>query len=197
MASERSIACAIAQAMHRQGAELAFTYQTEKLQPRVEKYAGSVNSDIVLPLDVGHDDQIAAVFESLEDFWDGLDIVIHAVAFAPRDQLEGLYLDSVTREGFQTAHDISSYSFAALAKGAPWIYEAWDEVKMPENLSGGGGTSFVPVFNWISQQDISPELLVYFTDAEGEFPIYEPSYPVIWLVKGKEKTPWGQRVQLN
>lgn len=118
VASERSIAWGIAQAMHREGAELAFTYQTEKLQPRVEKYASTVDSNIVLPLDVAHDDQIETVFESLEDFWDGLDIVVHAVAFAPREQLEGLYLDAVTREGFLTAHDISSYSFAGLAKGA-------------------------------------------------------------------------------
>lgn len=117
VASERSIAWGIAQAMHREGAELAFTYQTEKLQPRVEKYASSVDSNIVLPLDVAHDEQIEAVFDSLEDFWDGLDIIVHAVAFAPREQLDGLYLDAVTREGFHTAHDISSYSFAALAKG--------------------------------------------------------------------------------
>ncbi len=86
---------------------------------------------------------------------------------------------------------------AALAEGAPWIYEAWDEIKMPEDLSGGGGTSFMPVFNWVQLQDVTPELLVYFTDAEGQFPEYEPSFPVIWLVKGKQKTPWGQRIQLN
>jgi enoyl-[acyl-carrier protein] reductase I len=116
VASDRSIAWGIAQAMHREGAELAFTYQTEKLKSRVEKFASQLGSDIVLPLDVASDEQIESVFSELDNFWDGLDSIVHCVAFAPREELDGLYLDSVTREGFRTAHDISSYSFAALAK---------------------------------------------------------------------------------
>lgn len=122
VASERSIAWGIAQAMRREGADLAFTYQTDKLQPRVEKYAGSVDSQIVLPMDVAYDEQIETAFADLGKHWDGLDIVVHCVAFAPRDQLEGSYLDAVNREGFKAAHDISSYSFAALAKaGRPMM----------------------------------------------------------------------------
>ena len=116
VASERSIAWGIAKAMHREGAELAFTYQTEKLRPRVEKYAQNLDSELVLPLDVSSDDQIEAVFETLRNTWDGMDSIVHCVAFAPREELEGLYVDAVTREGFLMAHDISSYSFAALAK---------------------------------------------------------------------------------
>ncbi|HER20423.1 MAG TPA: enoyl-ACP reductase [Chromatiales bacterium] len=116
VASERSIAWGIARAMHREGAELAFTHQTDKLKPRVEKYAASVDSDIVLPMDVAYDEQIDEAFAALGSRWDGLDIIVHCVAYAPREQLEGSYLDSVTREGFQASHDISSYSFAALAK---------------------------------------------------------------------------------
>ena len=116
LASTRSIAWGIAQAMHREGAELAFTYQNEKLQDRVEKMAGECGSVIALPCDVGDDKQIEAVFERLDDFWDHLDIIVHSVAYAPREELEGSYLDAVTREGFLIAHDISSYSFAALAK---------------------------------------------------------------------------------
>lgn len=116
VASERSIAWGIAKAMHREGAELAFTYQNEKLKPRVEKYADSLGSDIALPLDVAQDDQIDSVFVDLADRWDGLDCIVHCVAYAPREELEGLYLDAVTREGFRVAHDISSYSFAALAR---------------------------------------------------------------------------------
>lgn len=116
VASERSIAWGIAKAMHREGAELAFTYQSEKLQPRVEKYASNVDSNIVLPLDVSSDDQISNVFVELDNYWDSLDCIIHCIAFAPREELEGMYLDAVTREGFQMAHDISSYSLAALAK---------------------------------------------------------------------------------
>lgn len=116
LASNRSIAWGVAQAMHREGAELAFSYQNEKLQDRVEKFAAECGSEITLPCDVSSDEQIDAVFEHLDDYWDHLDIIIHSVAFAPREQLEGDYLDAVSREGFATAHDISSYSFAALAK---------------------------------------------------------------------------------
>ncbi|MDJ0956753.1 MAG: enoyl-ACP reductase [Arenicellales bacterium] len=116
VASERSIAWGIAKAMHREGAHLAFTYQTDKLKPRVEKYASEVDSDIVLPMDVASDQQIDNVFNQLNSHWDGLDCIVHCVAFAPREELEGIYLDAVTREGFRLAHDISSYSFAALAK---------------------------------------------------------------------------------
>ncbi len=118
VASNRSIAWGIAEAMHRQGAELAYTYQTEKLKTRVDTIAEQTGSDIVLPLDVAHDDQIEAVFEQLGERWDGLDILVHAVAFAPRDQIQGDYMDAVNREGFRIAHDISSYSFAALGKAA-------------------------------------------------------------------------------
>lgn len=118
VASERSIAWGIAQAMHREGAELAYTYQNDKLKGRVEKVAAQTGSDIALPCDVADDTQIEGVFEALGKRWDGLDILVHSVAFAPREELEGLYLDAVTREGFRIAHEISSYSFAALAKAA-------------------------------------------------------------------------------
>ncbi len=84
-----------------------------------------------------------------------------------------------------------------IAEAAPWVYEAWEEFELPAEITGGGGTSFEPVFEWVAERGLSPDLLVYFTDAVGAFPKQEPSYPVIWLVKGKEKTPWGQRIQLN
>lgn len=116
MLSNRSIAYGIAEAMKREGAELAFTYQMEKFQDRVTKLAEEFGSDIVLQCDVSDDTQIAAMFEALGKKWDGLDIIVHSVAFAPRDALSGDYLDSVTRENFRVAHDVSSYSFAALAK---------------------------------------------------------------------------------
>ena len=118
IASKRSIAWGIAEAMHKQGAELAFTYQTEKLRSRVEMAAEAFGSDIVLPCDVAEDQQIDAVFEALGSRWDKLDILVHSVGFAPRDQLQGDFIDVVNREGFQVAHDISAYSFAALAKAA-------------------------------------------------------------------------------
>ena len=116
LASNRSIAWGIAQAMRREGAELAFTYQNDKLEGRVAKMAAELDSEILVPCDVGSDEQIDAVFDHLDDYWDSLDIIVHSVAFAPRNELEGDFLDNVTREGFRQAHEISSYSFAALAK---------------------------------------------------------------------------------
>jgi predicted metal-dependent peptidase len=84
-----------------------------------------------------------------------------------------------------------------LAEGAPWIFEPWDELRLPRQFAGGGGTSFAPVFEWIARQDRHPDALVYFTDAEGEFPEEAPAYPVLWLVKGKAPVPWGRRIPLN
>jgi enoyl-[acyl-carrier protein] reductase I len=116
VASDRSIAWGVAQAMHHQGAELAFSYQGDKLKGRVEKLAERCGSSIVLPLDVADDDQITGCFETLASHWDGLDGIVHSIAYAPREQLEGDYIDAVTRDGFSIAHDISAYSLAALAK---------------------------------------------------------------------------------
>ena len=118
VASDRSIAWGIAEAMAREGADIAFTYQNEKLKDRVEELAGSVGSTLVLPLDVAEDRQIDEAFGTLKRHWGGVDIVVHSVAFAPREQLSGSYVDTVTRDGFRTAQDISSYSFVALAKAA-------------------------------------------------------------------------------
>ena len=119
IASERSIASGIAEAMHREGAELAFTYQNDKLKSRVEKAAAEHGSDIVLPLDVADDAQIAACFDQLGQRWpEGFDILVHAIAYAPREAIAGQFLDGLTRENFAIAHDISAYSLAAIAKAA-------------------------------------------------------------------------------
>lgn len=118
IASDRSIASGIADAFHREGAELAYSYQVDKIKDRVETVAHRTGSDLVVPLDVAHDDQIDAAFKAIEQKWGGLDIVIHAIGFAPREMLAGGFLESITREGYQIAHDISAYSFAALGKGA-------------------------------------------------------------------------------
>ncbi len=118
IASERSIASGIAEAMHREGAELAFTYQNEKLKSRVEKAAQEYGSAIVIPLDVADDAQIDACFAELGKHWDSLDILIHAIAFAPREAITGQFLDGLTRENFAIAHDVSAYSLAAMSKAA-------------------------------------------------------------------------------
>lgn len=145
LASNRSIAWGIAQAMHREGAELAFTYQNEKLEDRVAKMASELGSDIVVPCDVSSDDEIDKVFDHLDNYWDGLDIIVHSVAFAPRAELEGDYLDSVTREGFRTAHEISSYSFAALAKAGVRMMEGRNGAML--TLSYLGAERAMPSYN--------------------------------------------------
>jgi len=166
LASNRSIAWGIAQAMHREGAELAFTYQTEKLQGRVEKLATECDSDIILPCDVSSDEQIDQVFESLDNYWDHLDIIIHSVAFAPRNELEGDYLDNVTREGFKAAHDISSYSFAALAKAGRNMMEGQNGALL--TLSYLGAERSMPNYNVMGLAKASLEANVrYMAESLG------------------------------
>lgn len=116
--SQRSIAWGIANAMHREGAQLAFTYVDEKLKSRVDEAAATFGSNIVLPCDVTRDSDISGLFEQLGEHWDGFDILVHSIGFAPREALQGEFLDGLTRENFALAHDISSYSLAALAKAA-------------------------------------------------------------------------------
>jgi enoyl-[acyl-carrier protein] reductase I len=118
MLSNRSIAYGIAKACAREGARLAFTYQGEGVRERVAELAREFSSDLVFACDVAEDAQIDALFRDLGARWDSLDGVVHAIAFAPRDALKGPFHESVSREAFRVAHDISSYSLAALAKGA-------------------------------------------------------------------------------
>ena len=116
--SNRSIAYGIAKACHREGAELAFTYQGERFEERIKGFAAEFGSSLYFPCDVASDADIAAVFEGLKKSWDGLDGLVHAIGFAPREAIEGDFMEGVSREGFRIAHDISSYSFPALAKAA-------------------------------------------------------------------------------
>jgi enoyl-[acyl-carrier protein] reductase I len=116
--SNRSIAYGVARACRREGAELAFTYVNDDLKERVVRIAADFGSVPVLPCDVTKDQDIEALFSALETQWGGLDGLLHSIAFAPREALAGDYLESLSRPAFATAHDISSYSFAALAKGA-------------------------------------------------------------------------------
>lgn len=114
--SNRSIAYGIAQACHREGAELAFTYATERYGERVATLAKEFGSDIVLPMDVSSDEQIAAAVSSLQEKWDGLDGLVHSIGFAPREAIAGDFLEGLSREAFQTALDISAYSFPGITK---------------------------------------------------------------------------------
>jgi len=116
--SNRSIAYGIARACHQQGAQLAFTYVGERFKDRVSEYAAEFGSDIVLACDVGEDAQIDSAMAELGQRWDGLDGLVHAIGFAPREAIAGNFLDGLSREGFRIAHDISAYSFPALTKAA-------------------------------------------------------------------------------
>lgn len=116
--SNRSIAYGIAQACRQQGAEIALTYVGERFKERVEGYAKELGTDIVLPCDVSEDDQIEQAIASLSERWDGLDGLVHSIGFAPRECIAGNFLDGLSRESFRIAHDISAYSFPALAKAA-------------------------------------------------------------------------------
>ena len=166
VASNRSIAYGVAAAMHREGAELAFTYQGEKLEGRVAGFAKDFGSEIVLPMDVGNDDEIANAFAELGKQWDGLDCIIHSVGFAPRDQLEGTYIDAVSREGFLIAHDISSYSLAALAKaGRPMMQGRNGSIVTMSYL---GAVKTVPNYNVMGVAKASLEANVrYLADSMG------------------------------
>jgi enoyl-[acyl-carrier protein] reductase I len=116
--SNRSIAFGIAKAARREGAEVALTYQNERFKERVTDMARELGSDLALPCEVTSDQEIQALFDQLGKRWDRLDGLVHAIAFAPREAIEGDFLEGVSRQAFATAHDISSYSFAALAKAA-------------------------------------------------------------------------------
>ena len=114
--SNRSIAYGIAKALAREGATLAFTYQNEELRGRVEELSQAFGRAPVLPCDVAKDEEIADLFSELGRQWGGLDGIVHSIAFAPREALKGDFLDGLTRDAFRVAHDVSAYSFAALAK---------------------------------------------------------------------------------
>jgi enoyl-[acyl-carrier protein] reductase I len=116
--SNRSIAFGIAKAARREGAEIALTYQNERFKDRVTDMARELGSELALQCDVAADQEIEALFSQLSGRWQGLDGLVHAIAFAPREAIEGDFLDGISRAAFATAHDVSSYSFAALAKAA-------------------------------------------------------------------------------
>ena len=116
--SNRSIAYGIAKACHREGAQLAFTYQGERFKERLAKFADEFGSTLVYPCDVAEDAQIDTLFAQLSKQWDGLDGLVHSIAYAPNEAIEGDFLDGITRDAFRIAHDVSSYSFPALVKAA-------------------------------------------------------------------------------
>jgi len=162
--SNRSIAYGIATAMQREGAVLAFTYQGEGVKDRVLKLASEFGSDIVLPCDVANDDEIAKLFADLGARWDGLDGIVHSIAFAPREALAGAYLDGLTRDAFRVAHEVSSYSFAALAKAALPMMQGRKAALL--TLTYLGAVRAVPNYNVMGLAKASLEANVRFLAAD-------------------------------
>ncbi len=161
IASNRSIAYGIAKAAYREGAELALTYQNDRLKGRVEKFAAEFDSTIVLPLDVGSDESIEACFAELGKHWDGLDVMIHSIGFAPKEELAGSIVEMTTREGSKIAHDISAYSFLAMAKYAKPLMEGRENPSML-TLSYLGAVASIPNYNVMGMAKASLESAVRF-----------------------------------
>ena len=158
--SNRSIAYGIAQAMHREGAELAFTYVNDKVKDRVEEMAGDFGSELVFPCDVSDDQQIVDLFAELGKHWDGLDCIIHSIAFAPKEALAGEMIQGLSRDAFRTAHEVSCYSFAAMAKAAYPLMQGRNGSLL--TLSYLGAERYVPNYNLMGMAKASLEASVRY-----------------------------------
>ncbi len=164
VATDRSIAWGIAQAMKAQGAELALSYANDKFKERVVPLGESIGVKLTMPLDVGSDEQIDAAFETVRREWGELDVLVHAVAFAPREALEGSYTQNTSREAFRVAHDISSYSFTALARGAAPLMAGRAGAML--TLSYLGAVRSIPSYNVMGLAKASLEASVRFMAAD-------------------------------
>jgi enoyl-[acyl-carrier protein] reductase I len=164
VATDRSIAWGIAQAMHREGAELAFSYLNDKLRERVEPLATSLGSRLLLPLDVTVEAQCDAAFEQLKHAWGALDIVVHAVAYAPREALTGRFVNATSRESFRIAHDVSSYSLTALAQRAQPLMSGRRGALL--TLTYLGAVRSIPGYNVMGLAKASLEANVRFLAAD-------------------------------
>jgi len=164
VATDRSIAWGIAQAMHAQGAELAFSYANDTFRQRVEPLAASIGSKLLMPIDVQLDEQIDAAFALLAREWRQIDILVHAVAFAPREALAGSFTANTSREAFRIAHDVSSYSFTALARGAAALMSGRAGAML--TLSYLGAVRSIPSYNVMGLAKASLEANVRFLAAD-------------------------------
>lgn len=145
----------------------------------------------------GESHEGGAIFPSLRSSQANLVVAIDVSGSVNENEL-GLFLAEINAIKGQMRSRITLLACdAQLHENGPWIYEPWEAFTLPQKFEGGGGTNFTPVFDWCQRQDQQPDLALYFTDAQGIFPTAPPPYPVIWLVKGREPVPWGQRVQLN
>jgi enoyl-[acyl-carrier protein] reductase I len=166
--SNRSIAYGIAKACHEQGAELAFSYVGERFKDRITEFAADFNSKLVFDCDVGDDAQIEKLFKDLSAHWPQFDGFVHSIGFAPREAIAGNFLDGLSREGFRIAHDISAYSFPAMAKAAlPYLKDKSALL----TLSYLGALRAIPNYNTMGLAKASLEASVrYLAEAVGKLP---------------------------
>jgi enoyl-[acyl-carrier protein] reductase I len=164
LATDRSIAWGISQAMKREGAELAFSYQNERIKERVVELAGELGSKLVMPMDVAIDAEIDAAFAKLREAWGALDILVHSVAFAPREALTGDFVEATSRASFATAHDVSSYSLTALARAALPLMAGRPGAIV--TLSYLGAVRSIPAYNVMGLAKASLEANVRFLAAD-------------------------------
>ena len=162
--SKHSIAHGVAKACHREGAELAFTYQNERFLDRINKFATEFDCKLVFPCDVSIDSEIDQLFADLGKHWDGLDGMVHSIAFAPREALDGTFLEGLSRESFRVAHDISAYSFPALAKAAMPMMQGRNAALVAMSYLGAVRT--VPHYNVMGMAKASLEAGVRYVAAE-------------------------------
>jgi len=187
--SNRSIAYGIAHACKREGASLAFTYVNDDLKDRVVKLAADFGGAPVLPCDVTHDDQIAALFSAVEREWGGLDGLLHSIAFAPREALAGDFLNAISRQAFAIAHDVSSYSFAALAKGARPLMQGRQGalLTLTKNIA----------FSLMRDHIRVNGLNIGWTDTPGEHRIQTEFHHADpkWLEQAEARQPFGRLIK--
>lgn len=164
LASNLSIAYGILQAMHKQGAEIALSYQNEKLKSRVEKMGAEFGVEVYLPLDVAEETQVEQAFSTLKQTWGGLDALVHAIAFAPREAIEGRFLDGCTRENFQLAHEISAYSFPLLMRYAYPLMQGRNAAALA--LTYLGAVQAIPNYNTMGLAKASLEASIRYLAAD-------------------------------
>jgi enoyl-[acyl-carrier protein] reductase I len=164
LATDRSIAYGISEAMRREGAELAFSYQNDRIRERVVELATALGAKLVMPMDVGIDGEIAAAFAKITSEWQSLDIIVHSVAFAPREALTGTFVEATTRQSFAMAHDVSSYSLTALARAGLPLMEGRAGALL--TLSYLGAVRSIPSYNVMGLAKASLEANVRFLAAD-------------------------------
>lgn len=164
LATDRSIAWGISQAMHREGAELAFSFQNDRIRDRVVALAESLGSRLMMPMDVASDGEIDAAFSRLREVWGALDVIVHSVAFAPREALTGGFVESTTRGAFGVAHEVSSYSLTALARAGLPLMQGRQAALL--TLSYLGAVRSIPSYNVMGLAKASLEANVRFLAAD-------------------------------